>query len=84
MTLELCGAWEHEPPCRWPHNNDIDATRTPSPFRTVFVAPDDEADEVQSRIIRALRATVEWSVLSADLDTLTDDERALGERLARV
>src|SRR5688500_10850905 len=23
VTRELCGHWEHEPPCRWPHNNCV-------------------------------------------------------------
>jgi hypothetical protein len=23
ITVALCGHWEHEPPCRWPHHTDI-------------------------------------------------------------
>ena len=25
ITVALCGHWEHEPPCRWPHHTDITA-----------------------------------------------------------
>jgi hypothetical protein len=24
VTVELCGSWDHEGPCRWPHNSAID------------------------------------------------------------
>lgn len=24
VTVALCGHWDHEGPCQWPHNNAID------------------------------------------------------------
>jgi len=34
VTVALCGHWEHDGPCRWPHHNQIDGAQ----FRTVFIA----------------------------------------------
>ena len=55
VTVELCGHWEHDGPCRWPHNSAIDAERRPAPFRTVFVAGASEEPHVRARIEAALR-----------------------------
>ncbi len=30
ITVALCGHWEHEPPCPWPHHTDISAVERPS------------------------------------------------------
>lgn len=79
VTVALCGSWEHDPPCRWPHNSDI--VRDGS-IRTIFAAPSDEALEVRGRIEAALRGDARWRVLLLEDGTLTADERALGERLA--
>ena len=50
VTTELCGHWEHEGPCRWPHNKaSADTT-----FRTLFVAPATDEEEVRERIEGAL------------------------------
>jgi hypothetical protein len=53
VTVELCGHWKHDGPCRWPHNNAIADGR----FRTLFVADPAEADDVAGRIEHALAAT---------------------------
>ena len=54
ITVALCGHWEHEPPCRWPHHTDITAEGAQRVVRTVFTAaPEDEA-VVRQRIIDAL------------------------------
>ncbi|HEX6713438.1 MAG TPA: hypothetical protein VF066_08630, partial [Thermoleophilaceae bacterium] len=55
VTVELCGHWEHEGPCRWPHNSDIDAERKPAVLRTIYVADEAEAAEIRERIERSLR-----------------------------
>lgn len=82
VTVELCGSWEHEGPCRWPHNSDIDAGRSPALFRTLFVAEEDEAPEVRRRIEQALRAAAEWEVLAVRERPVAPDEQALAARLA--
>lgn len=83
VTVALCGALKHDPPCHWPNNSAIDTTRSPAVFRTVFVASDDEAGEAEGRIVSALRSDAAWSVVSAGPGALTEDEDALGRRLAR-
>lgn len=69
VTKELCGHWDHDGSCRWPHVSELDGTR----FRTEFRAPAVDLDDVQRRIEAALRAEVlpdaplgpaRWTVLS--------------------
>ena len=79
VTLELCGAWSHAGPCRWPHNNAIDGAS----FRTLYVAPDQEADAVAARIEAALRGSASWRVVSVRRRQVTPHERELAARLAR-
>ena len=38
VTTALCGHWEHEGACRWPHNNEIDVAGASATFRTLFIA----------------------------------------------
>jgi hypothetical protein len=82
VTVELCGHWDHEGPCRWPHNNAIEDAAPVAAFRTVFVAPDDEIDEVRARIDRALRSSAEWTVLESGPRALTAEEQTLGANLS--
>ncbi len=84
VTVELCGDWEHEGGCRWPHNNEIeveDHGRTAS-FRTLFISPSVEADELHERIANALRASPEWVVTQSGPRTLEPGELDLAARLA--
>ena len=82
VTVELCGHWDHEGPCRWPHNNDIDETGSVATFRTVFVAPAEDVDEVRARIENALRSSSEWMVLESGPRAPTANERRLGGKLS--
>lgn len=77
VTTALCGHWQHEGPCRWPHNNQLDGDS----FRTVFVADADEEQAVRSKIDDALRAAPGWSVGSSGPRGPAPDERELGRRL---
>jgi hypothetical protein len=79
VTVELCGHWEHEPPCTWPHNSAIDGER----FRTVCVAGEHEVDDVAARIEAALRADDGWRVVAVARRPPADDERELAEALLR-
>ena len=83
VTVELCGHWEHEGGCRWPHNSAIRPDGRGAAFRTLFVAPPHEESEVRNRIERALRASREWTVTSTASRPLTVDEHDLAERLDR-
>jgi len=56
ITVALCGHWEHEPPCRWPHHTDVEPAGDGHVVRTVFtVEPRDEA-VVRAKIADALAA----------------------------
>ena len=82
VTVELCGHWEHEGPCAWPHNSAIDADRDPALFRTIYVADEDEEPEIRERIGRSLRVADEWHVVAVRPRSVSDDERELADRLA--
>ncbi len=79
VTVALCGHWEHEPPCRWPHNNEFDGN---DGFRTLYVAPTGEEAEVHGRIAAALADGPGWQVLRAGARDVAPGERELAERLA--
>ena len=82
VTTALCGHWEHDGPCRWPHNNAADAASAVAGFRTIFVAPVTEEDEVRERIERSLRDGVGWTVLGTRARPVSADEEPLARRLA--
>jgi hypothetical protein len=81
VTAELCGHWEHEGACRWPHNSAIDTAHAPARFRTLFVAAEGEAAEIRQRIERTLRGASAWSVVSLGERPVAEHELALAERL---
>ena len=81
VTEALCGAADHEAPCRWPHHSTIGSVSRPARFRTVFIATEAEEQEVRDRIDAALRAGA-WSVRASGAGMLHADERALAERLS--
>ncbi|MGH2690392.1 MAG: hypothetical protein ACRDKW_16530 [Actinomycetota bacterium] len=83
VTLALCGAWEHPPACRWPHQNALDDALTPTAFRTVFVAPPDDEARVRALIVEALRSGEGWRLVGEEPAALADAERALADRLLR-
>ena len=74
VTVALCGHWDHEGPCRWPHHSAIQPGDGGFHRLVVsFDAPADDVEEVKARIAQALhqgelvgpdgRRTV-WSVES--------------------
>jgi hypothetical protein len=84
VSVALCGHWEHEGPCRWPHNTRIDTAMSPAHLRTVIVVPEDERAEVLSKVEFQLRQDPRWSVMRFEAAALNDDERELAERLAQA
>lgn len=84
VTVELCGHWEHDGPCRWPHNNAIEPNGDVANFRTVFIATAGEEPEVRGRIERSLRGSAEWLVVGTSSRDVSDDERPLADRLGRA
>lgn len=83
VTAELCGHWDHDGPCRWPHNTQIDAGAHPARLRTVVVVSDQDRDEVLQRIETALRRDDRWQIVHLELVSITVEEQALAARLAR-
>ena len=82
VTTALCGHWEHEGPCRWPHNNDIAVSDALTTFRTLFAAPAADEDEIRKRIDRALRDGTGWAVLRTGPRPVAAPEQALARLLA--
>jgi len=83
VTAALCGSWDHDGPCRWPHNNAISNAAERFTFRTLFVAPEHEHAQVRSLIDAALAGHVR-RVLRSGGRAVAADERDLAERLARI
>jgi pyrimidine deaminase RibD-like protein len=80
VTVALCGHWEHDGPCRWPHHNQIDGTR----FRTIFIATPEDEPEVRRRIRAALQGHSGWRVLSDSARMVAANEEEVVAQLARA
>ena|SRR5512133_775640 len=77
VTVALCGHWEHEGPCRWPHNNEL----VDGLFRTMFVCAAHEEPEVRARIRSALGNASQWRVVEERARPVADAERSLARSL---
>ena len=82
VTTALCGHWEHEGPCRWPHNNDIQLVDAVASFRTLFVASATDEDQVRERIERSLRNGDGWDVVRTKSRPVLPSEDPLAAKLA--
>src|SRR5512137_981048 len=55
VTVELCGHWQHEGPCRWPHSTSVvslvDRVLT---VRVLYAASPPDLPEVRARIAAGL------------------------------
>ncbi len=90
VTAGLCGHWEHEGPCRWPHLSAIsDRAGNDVTLRVLFVAELEDERDVRSRIVGAVRrGRIEgaprpsaWTVLRERRDELRPEEAPQAERL---
>jgi hypothetical protein len=54
ITVALCGHWDHDGECRWPHHTSVERAGDALIVRTSFDAPAEELDEVRARIGGAL------------------------------
>src|SRR4051812_29070277 len=77
VTVALCGHWEHDGPCKWPHNSAIDTSAEPALLRTIVVTTDEDRTDVLELIETALRRDQRWRVLSVAVRPVADNERAL-------
>ena len=81
VTVALCGHWDHDGPCRWPHNTTLDSDTKPAQLRTVVAMPAAEQNDVVARVERALRADARWSVVQFATEPVGASELALASRL---
>jgi hypothetical protein len=93
ITLELCGAWDHEPPCPLaPHHARAERSGEEVRVRVLFAAEPWSEPEVRRRIDAALAdgrlehpagVVTRWTVLRSDADPVSPEEAAHAERLIR-
>jgi hypothetical protein len=90
VTVALCGHWEHDGPCRWPHHTAACRVNGELVVRTVFASEPGEEQLVRGRISEALAAgeldgpggRTSWTLVRDSPGTLTATERERAERLA--
>ena len=92
ITVALCGAWDHEPPCPLaPHHTSADRAGDEVRLRVVFVTEPSAEAEVRTRINAALAEGVldgpdgvrsTWRLDHAHPASLSAEEAELGDRLA--
>ncbi|MGZ4755861.1 MAG: hypothetical protein ACXWA9_13195 [Acidimicrobiia bacterium] len=82
VTTALCGHWEHDGPCRWPHHTAIDVSEATARVRTVVVTDAETRADVTRRIETALRADDRWTVLGCRTDRVGPAEVSLARSLA--
>lgn len=54
VTLELCGSWDHKPPCPLAHHTHAERTGTTVSLRVVFATEPENEEDVRRRIDEAL------------------------------
>src|SRR5688572_13242755 len=92
ITVALCGAQEHEPPCPLaPHHTSTTSDGRLLRLRVVFAAEPQAEGDVRSRIAAALLAgaygpagapVARWLLVGEQPGVLDADELALADRLA--
>lgn len=97
VTVALCGHWEHEGPCLWPHNNQISELQSsefrlqidapalqPRRFRTIFVCEPGDEPVVRAKIRAALLGSSEWRVIADRERPVAPHEQDLAGNLLHV
>jgi len=79
VTAELCGHWEHPPPCPLaPHHTAAQRRGDQVHLRILFATEPEREAEVRARIGRALAA---WEVRSSAAGVVRQEEQAHAGRL---
>ena len=66
VTVELCGHWEHPPPCRVPHRTDVTSGAGAVAVRVLFACDPALEGEVRGGIERARENS--WDARFAGLE----------------
>ena len=83
VTVALCGNWEHEGACRWPHHTACgEPTEGIAVCRTVFAVEAEDESVVRALIDGALREEPAWRVFESGARSPTAEERVHGKRIA--
>lgn len=92
ITAELCGSWEHSPPCPLaPHHTSHERKGDQLRLRVVFAAEPEAEHEVRRRIVKALAAggltgpdgvRTRWSLQQSAAGSLSQSERERAVRIA--
>jgi hypothetical protein len=91
VTVALCGHWEHEGSCRWPHQTSVDArTGQSARLRIVFASAPGEEPGVREMIrgaldgghLRSEAGASRWTVVAQEQAELRPGEAGLAQRLA--
>jgi hypothetical protein len=92
VTVELCGHWEHPPPCRVPHRTDVAPGPDAAAVRVIFACEPAQEAAVRSGVERALQAgelpvpapegsgVTRWQVLRSGPGEVLDADRAVAAR----
>ena len=79
VTAELCGHWQHPPPCPLaPHHTAAQRRGAQVHLRILFATEPEREAEVRTRIGRALAA---WEVRSSAVGAVRQEEQAHAGRL---
>jgi hypothetical protein len=90
VTVALCGHWQHDGPCRWPHHTAVADVEGALEVRTVVVSDAVDEPGVRARIDDALESGEQdgpdglvstWIMLSSAADDLRPDEQELAHRI---
>jgi hypothetical protein len=96
VTVELCGHWEHEPPCRVPHRTDVTEERDGLGVRVLFACPPDEEPATRAAVERALAGgalpvpapagtpPTRWQLLRSAPAEVADADSAVAARLVSL
>ena len=78
VTMALCGHWEHEGACTWPHHTSV-VSGTPGTVtvRVVFSCEDDDEHRVRRLIKGALRAGAVVGPHGCETWTLLDERMVI-------
>jgi hypothetical protein len=91
VTVALCGHWEHEGSCRWPHHTSVDVRSGQSArLRIVFASAAGDEPDVRQMIRGALDdgqlgsepGASRWTVVAQGQAELRPAEAGLAQRLA--
>jgi hypothetical protein len=93
VTLELCGSWDHRPPCPLPHHAHAERTGTSVTLRVLFAAEPENEEDVRRRIDEALSrgsvtrpdgSSTQWEFRGSSTGVVLPSEATRARRLTEA